>query len=34
MKEFLNQTFFGNTIEAYLIALGIFIGAVIILFKL
>ncbi|MCW8816805.1 MAG: hypothetical protein OQK52_02885, partial [Ignavibacteriaceae bacterium] len=32
MKELLNQTYFGNTIEAYLIALGIFIGAVIIIF--
>ena len=29
MKEFLNQTYFGNTIEAYLIALGIFIGGMI-----
>lgn len=32
MKEFLNQTYFGNTIESYLIALGIFLGAVIIIF--
>lgn len=32
MKEFLNQTYFGNTLEAYLIALGIFIGTVIIIF--
>ena len=29
MKEFLNQTYFGNTIEAYLVALGIFIGGMI-----
>ena len=29
MTEFLNQTYFGNTIEAYLIALGIFIGGMI-----
>lgn len=29
MKEFLNQTYFGNTIEAYLVTLGIFIGGVI-----
>jgi len=32
MQEFLNQTYFGNTIESYLIALGIFLGAVIIIF--
>lgn len=30
MKEFLKQTYFGNTIEAYLVALGIFIGGMII----
>ena len=29
MQEFLNQTYFGNTVETYLIALGIFIGGVI-----
>ena len=29
MKEFLNQTYFGNTVEAYLIALGIFIAGMI-----
>jgi len=30
MKEFLNQTYFGNTVESYAIALGIFIlGAII-----
>ena len=29
MKEVLNETFFGNSVEAYLIALGIFIGIVI-----
>lgn len=29
MKEFLNETYFGNTIEAYLVALGIFIGGMI-----
>ncbi len=29
MKEFLNQTYFGNTIEAYIVALGIFIGGLI-----
>ena len=29
MKEFLNQSYFGNTLEAYLIALGIFIGGMI-----
>lgn len=32
MKDFLNQSYLNNTIEAYLIALGIFIGAVIIIF--
>lgn len=31
MKEFLNQTYFGNTLEAYLIALGIFIGGIILI---
>jgi small-conductance mechanosensitive channel len=31
MKEFLNQTYFGNTIEAYLIALGILIGSIILI---
>ena len=31
MKEFLNQTYFGNTIEAYLIAVGIFIGGIILI---
>lgn len=31
MKEFLNQTYFGNTIEAYLIALGILIGGVVLI---
>jgi small-conductance mechanosensitive channel len=31
VKEFLNQTYFGNTIEAYLIALGIFIGGIIVI---
>ncbi len=30
MKEFLNQNYFGNTIEAYLVSLGIFIGGIII----
>ena len=29
MKEFLNQNYFGNTIETYFIALGIFIGGMI-----
>lgn len=31
MKEFLNQTYFGNTIEGYAIALGIFILGIIVL---
>jgi len=31
MKEFLNQTYFGNTIEAYLIALGVLIGGIILI---
>lgn len=30
MQEFLNQTFWGNTIQSYLIALGIFIIGVLI----
>jgi small-conductance mechanosensitive channel len=30
LKEILEQTYFGNTVEAYLIALGIFIGGVIV----
>ena len=30
MKEFLNKNYFGNTIEAYLVSLGIFIGGIII----
>ena len=30
MKELLNQNYFGNTIEAYLVSLGIFIGGIII----
>jgi len=31
MTEFLNQTYFGNTVEAYLIALGIFIIGIILI---
>jgi len=31
MQEFLNQKYFGNTIEAYLIALGILIGGIILI---
>jgi len=31
MKEFLSQTYFGNTIEAYLIALGILIGGIVLI---
>jgi len=31
MKEFLNQSYFGNTIETYLIALGILIGSIILI---
>jgi len=31
MKEFLNQSYFGNTIEAYLIALGVLIGGIILI---
>lgn len=31
MTEFLNQTYFGNTVEAYLIALGIFIVGIILI---
>jgi len=31
MKEFLNQTYFGNTIEAYLIALGVLIVGIILI---
>ncbi len=31
MQELLNQTYFGNTIEAYLIALGILIGGIILI---
>ena len=31
MREFLNQTYFGNTLEAYLIALGILIGGVVLI---
>ena len=31
MTEFLSQMYFGNTIEAYLIAVGIFIGSIIII---
>ena len=30
MKEILAQTYFGNTVEAYLIALGIFVGGIIV----
>ncbi|MBP1683794.1 MAG: MscS Mechanosensitive ion channel [Ignavibacteriaceae bacterium] len=32
MQEFLNQTFWGNTVQSYLIAAGIFIGASLIIF--
>ena len=31
MKEFLSQTYFGNTTEAYLIALGILIGGIVLI---
>jgi len=31
VKELLNQSYFGNTIEAYLIALGIFVGGIILI---
>jgi small-conductance mechanosensitive channel len=31
MKEFLNQSYFGNTIETYLVALGILIGSIILI---
>jgi small-conductance mechanosensitive channel len=31
MKEFLKQTYFGNTVETYLIALGILIGGVVLI---
>jgi small-conductance mechanosensitive channel len=32
MQEFLNQTFWGNTVQSYIIAAGIFIGASVIIF--